>query len=66
MLASLSRLFQLRPFLTLVILGVPVIVLIMVGLFTIFALKLLVFVVLPIIAVVWLARKIFRRPGPAT
>jgi len=66
MLASLSRLFQLRPFLTMVILGIPVIVLVMVGLFTIFALKLLVFVVLPIIAVVWLVRKVFRRPGPAT
>jgi hypothetical protein len=66
MLTSLRRLFVLRPFLTLVILGVPVIVLIIVGLFTIFALKALVFVVLPIALIIWLARKVFSRPGPAT
>lgn len=66
MLTSLTRLFQLRPFLTMVILGIPVIILVMVGLFTIFALKFLVFFVLPVLAVVWLFRKVFRRPGPAT
>lgn len=66
MLTSLTRLFQLRPFLTMAILGIPVIILVMVGLFTIFALKFLVFFVLPVLAVVWLFRKLFRRPGPAT
>ena len=66
MLTSLTRLFQVRPFLTMAILGIPVIILVMVGLFTIFALKFLVFFVLPVLAVVWLFRKIFRRPGPAT
>jgi hypothetical protein len=66
MLTSLTRLFQLRPFFTMVILGIPVIILVMVGLFTIFALKFLVFFVLPVVAVVWLFRKLFRRPGPAT
>lgn len=66
MLTSLRRLFELRPFLTLAILGIPVIVLVMVGLFTIFALKALVFFVLPALAVIWLVRKLFRRPGPAT
>lgn len=66
MLASLSRLLQLRPFLTMAILGIPVVVLIMIGLFTIFTLKLFVFVVLPVLAMVWLVRKIFHRPGPAT
>jgi len=62
MLAALVRLFALRPFLTLAILGIPVIVLIAVGLITIVALKVLVFVVLPIVIVVWAVRKFFGRP----
>lgn len=61
MLASLARLFQLRPVLTTAILGIPVILLIMIGLFTVFTLKFLVFVVAPIAIVVWLFRKIFKR-----
>jgi len=60
MLASLARLFLLRPFLTMAILGIPVIVLIAVGLITIWALKILVFVVLPIFLIFWVFRKIFR------
>jgi hypothetical protein len=66
MLTSLTRLFHLRPFFTLAILGIPAIVLVMIGLFTVFALKFFVFFVLPVLAIVWLARKVFRRPGPAT
>jgi len=62
MLSALVRLFALRPFLTLAILGIPVIVLIAVGLITIMALKFIVFIVLPIIVVVWLVRKFFGRP----
>ena len=61
MLASLARLFQLRPILTSAILGIPVILLIMIGLFTVFTVKFLVFVVLPIGLLVWLFRKIFKR-----
>ncbi|HEX8849106.1 MAG TPA: hypothetical protein VF761_06215 [Gemmatimonadaceae bacterium] len=61
MLASLARLFQLRPILTTAILGIPVILLIMIGLFTVFTLKFLVFVVAPIALLVWLFRKVFRR-----
>ena len=61
MLASLARLFVLRPFLTMAILGIPVVILIAVGLLTIMALKLFVFVVLPIILVVWLFRKFFGK-----
>ena len=61
MLASLARLFQLRPVFTTAILGIPVILLIMIGLFTIFTVKFLVFVVLPIGVIVWLFRKIFKR-----
>ena len=60
MIASLLRLFALRPFLTMAILGIPIVVLIAVGLLTIILMKVLLFVVLPIIAVVWLVRRVFR------
>ena len=60
MISSLLRLFALRPFLTMAILGIPVIVLIAVGLLTIVLMKFLVFVVLPIMAAVWLVRRLFR------
>jgi hypothetical protein len=65
MIAALLRLFALRPFLTMAILGIPVIVLIAVGLFTIIALKILVFVVLPVALVIWLVRKLTRGDHPA-
>ena len=61
MISSLLRLFALRPFLTMAILGIPVIVLIAVGLLTIVLMKFLVFVVLPIMAAVWLFRWLFRK-----
>jgi hypothetical protein len=63
MIASLLRLFALRPFLTLAILGVPVIVLIAIGLLTVIVMKLLLFVVLPIAAVVWVVRWLSRKPA---
>lgn len=67
MIASLLRLFALRPFFTMAILGFPVILLIAVGLFTIVALKFLVFIALPIALVVWLLRRVMRpRPDTAT
>ncbi|HEY8174525.1 MAG TPA: hypothetical protein VIF32_02435 [Gemmatimonadaceae bacterium] len=59
MLAALARLFVLRPFLTMAILGIPIVILIAVGLITIIALKFVVFVVLPICLVVWVLRKLF-------
>ena len=62
MIAAVVRLFLLRPIFTMAILGVPVIILIAVGLFTIMALKFLVFVVLPIAVIIWVARKLFGRP----
>ena len=61
MLASILRLFALRPFLTMAIFGIPIIILVAVGLITIMALKFLVFVVLPIALVVWLVRKVFGK-----
>ena len=59
MLSSIARLFVLRPFFTMAILGIPVAILIAVGLFTIMALKFLVYIVLPIVLVVWVFRKLF-------
>ena len=61
MIAALLRLFALRPLLTMAILGIPIVLLIVVGLFAIFAFKFLVFIVLPVALVVWLVRKIARR-----
>lgn len=63
MLVSLLRLFALRPLLSIAIFGIPLLVLAAVGLFTILALKLLVFVVLPVVVLVWLFRKLFSRSG---
>ena len=60
MVVALLRLFALRPLLTLALFGIPLMVLIAVGLFTILAFKLLVFVVLPVVAVVWLVRRLSR------
>ncbi len=60
MIVALLRLFALRPFLTLAIFGIPLFVLVAVGLFTILALKLIVFVILPMAAVVWLVRRLSR------
>lgn len=59
MLSSILKLFALRPILSLAILGVPIILLVAVGLLTIMALKFLVFVVAPIVIVVWVVRKVF-------
>lgn len=59
MLGAIVRLFALRPFLTLAVLGIPVFILIAVGLLTIMAAKFLVFVVLPIMLVIWVIRKLF-------
>ena len=57
MLATVLRLFALRPLFSLMIFGVPLLVILAVGLFTIMAFKFLVFVALPIGLVVWLVRR---------
>jgi membrane protein implicated in regulation of membrane protease activity len=62
MLVALLRLLALRPLLSIAIFGIPLLVLVAVGLFTILALKLFVFIVLPVIAIVWLYRR-FSRSG---
>lgn len=67
MIAAILRLIALRPLLSLAIFGIPLIILVAVGLFTILALKFLVFVVLPVALVVWLVRKLTRsEDGPTT
>lgn len=66
MLALLARLFALRPLLSMAILGIPLLTLVAVGLVTIYALKLLVFVVLPIVLVIWLIRKFMKRDVVST
>jgi hypothetical protein len=65
MRTSLARLFALRPFLTSAIIGIPIILLIAIGVFTVLTLKFLFFIVLPIGLVVWLLRRIFGRPRTA-
>lgn len=65
MFSAIARLFVLRPLFTLAVLGIPVIVLIAVGLLTIWVVKFLVFVVLPIALIVWVIRKVFGRPDTA-
>ena len=60
MIASLLRLFALRPFLTIALFGIPIFLLVAIGLLTVFALKLFVFVVLPVVLVVWVLRKLLR------
>lgn len=62
MLSSILRLFAIRPLLSLAILGIPVVLLVAVGLITIMALKFLIFVVAPIVLVVWVLRKVFGNP----
>ncbi len=65
MLSAFARLFALRPLLSMAILGVPVLTLVAVGFFAIWVVKLLFFVVLPIVLVVWLVRKVTRNKGAA-
>ncbi len=60
MLSMLLRLFALRPILTAAIMGFPVLLLIAVGLVTIYALKALLFIGVPVLLVV-LAIWWFRR-----
>ena len=63
MLGSILKLFALRPLLSLAILGIPVVILIAIGLFTIYAVKFLVFIVLPIVLLIWVFRKVFGNGG---
>lgn len=66
MISALLRLFALRPFLTLTLFGIPILILVVVGLLTIMALKLFIFIVLPIALIVWLVKKMKRGDNHAT
>ncbi len=63
MIASLFRLIALRPFLSMAILGVPIIALIAIGLMAVLAVKLVVALIIPaifVILAVWLIRRMRR------
>jgi hypothetical protein len=62
MIAALLRLFAIRPFLTMAIFGIPVLLLIAVGLFTIWTLKIVILVVLPLALIAWLVRSLLGPP----
>ncbi len=64
MLATILRLFALRPLLSMAIFGIPILVLVAIGLFTVLALKVLVFIVFPIVLVIWLIRRFRRNESP--
>ena len=57
MIASILRLFALRPLFSLMIFGFPLLLLVAVGLFAIVAFKAIVFIVLPLLFVIWLVRR---------
>lgn len=63
MLASMLRLFALRPLFSLMIFGFPLLLLVAVGLFAIVAFKAIVFVVLPVVLLIWIARRIANANG---
>jgi hypothetical protein len=65
MLSALLRLFALRPFLTLTLFGIPILMLVVVGLLTIWALKLFIFIGLPILLIVWLVKRSRSGDNPA-
>jgi hypothetical protein len=60
MIASLFRLFALRPLLGAAIMGIPVLLLIALGLAVVWLFKLFLYVVLPVSIAIWLFRRISR------
>ncbi|MDX2185244.1 MAG: hypothetical protein SFW08_14795 [Gemmatimonadaceae bacterium] len=60
MIASLLRLFALRPLLGAAIMGIPVLLLIALGLAVVWLFKFVLYVVLPISLAIWLFRKLSR------
>ena len=64
MLALILRLFALRPLLSMAIFGIPILALVAIGLVTVLALKVLVFIVLPILLIWWLVKRARRQSTP--
>ena len=62
MLTALLRLFALRPILAGSLLGIPILTLIVLGLATAVVLKVLLFVVIPIVIGIWIVKRMRREP----
>lgn len=62
MLTALLRLFALRPILAGSLLGIPILTLIALGLATAVFLKVLLFVVIPIVIGIWIVKRMRREP----
>ncbi|MEK7239668.1 MAG: hypothetical protein AAB224_03715 [Gemmatimonadota bacterium] len=60
MIATLARLFVLRPLLGVAVLGIPVLGLIAIGLAAVVVFKVLFFVVLPVVLVIWIVKRVFK------
>lgn len=61
MIAALLRLLALRPLLAITIFGIPLLVLVVIGLIAVGLIKFLIFVVLPIALVIFVLRWLFGR-----
>ena len=62
MLTALLRLFALRPILAGSLLGIPILTLIVLGLATAVFLKVLLFIVIPIVIGIWIVKRMRREP----
>ena len=62
MLTALLRLFALRPILAGSLLGIPILTLILLGLAAAVLLKVLLFVVIPIVIGFWIVKRMRRDP----
>jgi hypothetical protein len=60
----LLKLFALRPLFSIAIFGIPIVALVLIGLFAVAAVKLVVFVAVPLVLVLW-AWRALRRSSPA-
>ena len=62
MLTAFLRLFALRPILAGSLLGIPILTLIVLGLATAVLLKVLLFIVIPIVIGIWIVKRKRREP----
>ena len=62
MLTAFLRLFALRPILAGSLLGIPILTLIVLGLATAVLLKVLLFIVIPIVIGIWIVKRMRREP----
>ena len=62
MLTAFLRLFALRPILAGSLLGIPILTLIVLGLATAVFLKVLLFIVIPIVIGIWIVKRMRREP----